>query len=411
MTQAGLRPGTVTLVAFGASLALYLGIGQAFAPGRMFERADLALGTDVPRVIADLTRFVANHYRTKVHPIFVFLLNPLGLALKALLGAPRPAALLLNAAAGALGVALFHLLLRRLGVAGIRAILWTSLFALSSSQLFFGSIPETYAFSGASLLLLFVLFARGAATGWSFVAAGVVCFGITLTNLATALWLHARAADWSGGLWPIVPRVVRYAVAVLSLTAALAMLQADWYPRAKLFFGPTALREETRYAFLPGSHSALGRRLADLGANALVFNLAAPGLAVTKAGQRHPTTVFAPAALRPPGIAHAALWGAALATAAGWAARERLHRKPAVQALLGSLGFHLVLHFFYGEILFLYSCHFTFAVIALAALAAESRLATRGASAGWTVVALGGLVALQAANNAAFLYELHSIYR
>ena len=157
----GPRPGAVALLAFGASLALYFGIGQALAPGRMFERPDLALGTDVPRVIADLTRFEANHYRTKVHPLFVILLNPLGLALKELLGAPRPAALLLNAGAGALGVALFHLLLRRLGVAWIRAILWTALFALSSSQLFFGSIPETYAFSGASLLLLFVMFARG----------------------------------------------------------------------------------------------------------------------------------------------------------------------------------------------------------------------------------------------------------
>ena len=54
----------------------------------MFERADLALGADVPRVIADLTRFEANHYRTKVHPLFVILLNPPGALLKELLGAP-----------------------------------------------------------------------------------------------------------------------------------------------------------------------------------------------------------------------------------------------------------------------------------------------------------------------------------
>jgi hypothetical protein len=377
----------------------------------MFERADLALGTDVPRVIADLTRFDANHYRTKVHPLFVILLNPLGTLLKELLGAPRPAALLLTAAFGALGVALFHALLRGLGIAGPRAALWTALFASSSSQLFFGAVPETYVFSGASLLLLFLLFVRRRADGWAFVAAGVVSFGMTITNLATAVWLRARAGDWSRGPWRLVPRLLRYAAAVLGLAAALAMLQALWYPRARLFFGPSALREETQYAFLPASPSAVAGRLADLAGNALFFNLAAPGLEVQKAGQRRPTTAFAPAALRAAGLAHAALWGAALVIAAGWAARDRLHRQPAVQALLGCLGFHLVLHFFYGETVFLYSCHFTFCVVALVALALEPRLAAPGARTGWTLAGLCALIALQAANNGAFLHELHSIYR
>jgi hypothetical protein len=35
----------------------------------------------------------------------------------------------------------------------------------------------------------------------------------------------------------------------------------------------------------------------------------------------------------------------------------------------------------------------------------------RGAAAGWVAALLGALIALQAANNAAFLYELYSIYR
>ena len=35
-------------------------------------------------MIADLTRFEANHYRTKVHPLFVILLNPPGSLLKRL---------------------------------------------------------------------------------------------------------------------------------------------------------------------------------------------------------------------------------------------------------------------------------------------------------------------------------------
>jgi hypothetical protein len=414
MKAAPLRTGMVALSFFAASFAVYLAVGQALAPSRMFGRADLALGTDVPRVIADLTRFEANHYRTKVHPLFVILLNPPGLLLKELLGAPRPAALLLNAAFGALGVALFHALLRSSGVAQTRAALWTALFGLSSSQLFFGSVPETYVFSGASLLLLFLLFVRGRAKGAAFLAAGVFSFGMTLTNLAVVLWLRARAADWSRGPWPLVPRLLGFTTALVGLTAALAMLQASWYPRARLFFGPSALREEAQYAFLPGSAPALAQRLASLGANALLFNLAAPRLVVLKGGQRYPVTAFAPPALdalRPLGAAHAALWGAALVTAASWAARQRLHRQLAAQALLGCLGFHLVLHFFYGETPFLYSCQFTFALIALAALAAEPRLAAEPEAAGKAAALLGVLLALQMANNASFLFELSSIYR
>jgi hypothetical protein len=414
MKPARAWPGLVTLLLFAGSLALYLGIGLALAPGRLFERADLALGADVPRVIADLTRFDANHYRTKVHPLFVILLNPLGTVLKALLGAPRPAALLLNSAAGALGVALFHLLLLRLGVAAGRAVLWTALFALSSSQLFFGSVPETYAFSGASLLLLFLLFAHGAAGGWSFVAAAVVSFGMTVSNLAVAVWLRACAADLRRGLWSAVPRLVGYTAAVAGLTAALGMLQALWYPRARLFFGPAAFQEETQYAFLPGTPAAFGQRVADLAASSLLFNLAAPTLTLAKAGQRRPVTAFVRpgvGALRPVGVAHAALWAALLTAATTWGWRQRVHRQPAAGALLGALGFQLVLHFFYGESLFLYSCHFTFAVIALVALAAEQGLAVRPSLARGAALALVGLVALQAADNAAFLRELYAIYR
>jgi hypothetical protein len=201
---------------------------------------------------------------------------------------------------------------------------------------------------------------------------------------------------------------------VAGLTAALGMLQALWYPRAKLFFGPAALREETQYAFLPASPAAFGQRAADLAASSLLFNLAAPRLTLTKAGARHPVTAFArpgAGALRPVGAAHAALWAAVLATATAWGSRQRLHRHPAAGALLGCLAFQLVLHFFYGDSLFLYSCHFTFAVLALVALATERGLAARPPLSRGATLVLAGLVALQAADNAVFLQELQLIYR
>jgi hypothetical protein len=408
------RPGIAALAFFALFLALYFAVATRFAGGRMFGRAGLVLGTDAPRVIADLTRYDANHYRTKVHPLFVILLNPPGTLLKEWIGQPRVGAMLLNSGFAALGVALFHLLLRLWGVAAGRASLWTVLFGLSASQIFFGSLPETYAFSGAALLLLYVLFAAGLASGARFVAAGVFAFGMTVTHLALAVWLRARCVAAGGGLWALAPRLVRYTAAVAAVTAGLGMLQALWYPRARLFFGPAALREEAQYVFLPESASALAARAADVVANAFVFNLAAPALQVDKAGHRYPKTSFpppSPAALRPTGVAHGLLWSALLWAAAACGARHALHRHAAVQALLGGVAFHLALHSVYGEALFLYSCHWTFGVLASAALAIERGLVAQPAWTRRATVVLVALAALQAANNAAFLYELYSIYR
>src|SRR5512141_1060181 len=111
------------VAAFVLTSGLCLGAGLPLLPTRAYE-ADV-FDADAKRVVHDLARHDGTHYRTKVHPLFVLLLNPLGLALKTVMVRPRPAALLLNAAAGGAAAALFGALLRRLGVGAARALLWT----------------------------------------------------------------------------------------------------------------------------------------------------------------------------------------------------------------------------------------------------------------------------------------------
>lgn len=411
MSGSGRRELLLDAAVLSLFLALYLAIGLAFSPGRIFGRADLAFGADVPRVIADLTRFDANHYRTKVHPIFVVLLNPVGLALKEVIGFPRVAAILMNSAFGALAVALFGRLLRAIGVRGAPALLWTALFGLSASQLFFGSIPESYAFSGASLLVLFVLFAGGATAGVRFLAVSVFSFGVMVTNLAVALLLRALALDWKGDARGAGRRLARYAAAVVLIAGLLSGVQEWYYPRARVFFGAASFQEERSYLFLPRSAGDAAARAVVLLANVALFNLAAPELDVQKAEHRYPVTSFgapSPAALRPSGLLYGVLWLGGLGVAVARIAGRRLHREPPVAALLVCLALNLTLHLVYGETLFLYSCHWTFAVLALAAVAAQRAFPEAPRTTGpW----LAALVALQAANNAAFLYELYSIYR
>lgn len=411
--EAGRRGRGLEALLFAAFLLLYLAIGLAFSPGRVFGRADLAFGADVPRVIADLTRYDANHYRTKVHPLFVILLNPVGLALKELIGFPRVAAILMNSAFGAFAVALFRRLLVRLEVRDPFAILWTALFGLSASQIFFGSIPETYASSGASLLLLFVLFAGGAASGLRFVAVSVFSFGMNIANLAVSLTLRALALEWADRR-EALRRLGRHALGVALFAGILSGVQEWYYPRARVFFGPAALEEERTYLFAPRTLGEAASRAADLFANAFLFNMAAPEIAVEKEGHRYPVAAFrapGPGALRPSGLAHASLWLVALGFASASLARRRLDREATARALLACLGLNLALYSIYGESLFLYSCHWTFLVVALAALAVE-RSARESPSRRRTALAwLAALLALQAVTNASFLYEAYSIYR
>ena len=50
----------------------------ASTPGRPFELTNALFQLDTPRVIGDMTVPDSDHSRTKVHPLFVILVNPIG---------------------------------------------------------------------------------------------------------------------------------------------------------------------------------------------------------------------------------------------------------------------------------------------------------------------------------------------
>ena len=68
---------------------------------------------DTTRVYDDMTSFDANHYRTKVHPLFVLLTQPFVLVLKKIFGELN-AVVIYQALIGASCVVLFYLILRKL---------------------------------------------------------------------------------------------------------------------------------------------------------------------------------------------------------------------------------------------------------------------------------------------------------
>src|SRR5262249_1756087 len=70
---------------FSGFLLLYTTVGLAFHRTTPMPFAYLAelFAADVPSRIIALTRFAGPHSRTQYHPLFVLLLNPVGVALRA----------------------------------------------------------------------------------------------------------------------------------------------------------------------------------------------------------------------------------------------------------------------------------------------------------------------------------------
>ena len=391
--------------------ALYLGWGLAFhlRSPRLFYYLDEAFDADIPSRIMDLTRPQGPHLRAQFHPLFVLLLNPIGVALRAGLrglgveASGRAAAIALSAAAGGGGVAVFSVLLRGLGLASLRVVLWSLVFGLSASQFVFGSLPESWIFSGLSLLVLFALGTRPRPPRDGLVVAGTAAFGMAVTNLAAAVLVRARWLVSESRVGRLVGGLARYLLLVLLATALLSALQSVVYPGASPFYRADPLAREDRQSFV--RNFELAERTGDLLAHLFFFDLTAPRLLVTETGTPRTTVDFPDpslAALRPEGAVHAVLW-TALLFLAGWGLLRM--REPLPLALLLWLALQAALHLAFGTSLFLYSCQWTFAVVALVAVGTDRLSPPRALDA-----SLLALVGLQALANTAFLLEILRVF-
>jgi hypothetical protein len=391
----------------------YAGLGlalQAWAP-RLYVELDQAFDADLGSWIVDLARPQGPHSRTAVHPLSVLLLNPAGSGIREVLralGVPfaaRFAASLLCALAGGAAVGAFRLLLDRLGVPRPRARLFTLVFALSASQLFFASVPESYAFSALSLVVVFLVAAGPRPAPWARVAAGVASFGVTVTNVVAVALARASGEDARRPAVTLAA-VSRHVALVLAIAAALAVVQRGLYPTAELWFLPRGYTEShTGSIHWPG-----GPRETALRAARVVSHMAFGSLAAPRLAQKHRSATRTPANFpavairdpRPAGAAHAVLWSVLLA-----AAGLGLWRRPAppiAWALVAWLAFEALLHLHFGASLFLYSGHWTFALVAVVA----AFVGTGGGRA--LTLLLAAVVGLQAVANAGLVLDLVRLF-
>jgi hypothetical protein len=275
------------------------------------------------------------------------------------------------------------------------------------SQLVFSTIPETYAMAGLSVILSFTLLAVSLKQRqlmfplW--VVVGVISFGLLITNVLQTLICFVIAVR---GVIPREDRrsqVLAFSILMAIGAVGLAILQRLIFPGAELFFVPTAMLTSTEYIGV----NSLGawRIVSEIWSNMGFLSIVGcTPTVITEPSGIQSLTYF--------GGWHAGvlavfcgvtLCGLFLVSLRSW--WTELSDRPFAAALILGFGVNVVIHLFYGtNELFLYSCNYTFPVVALVVFAPAARHL-------WYRIGLTILTCLLIINNFSTLHLLLSMIR
>ncbi len=312
-----------------------------------------------------------------VHPLALILLRPLARFFALFTGGEWSLApILAAAAASGLCVFMAWLFVKRAAAEEGYAFLFAVMLGSTAAHLTFGSLTDTYIF-GAASLIFFLLLVQAKESRFSvLLPAGLVVFGITVTNVAQGV-----IALFFNGFG--FKRLLRYALTLAAFAVLLTALTAALYPnRQTLFFIPGDIAFEGNFIKPVYSSPAeyLRQKLNVVGRSILLYGVVAPSpLEVVADKPPYPTIDLKTYDVRTGKLASydglgnlpLALWlillgGAFLQFAKGWRASPHFLLS---LSLLGVLVFNFVLHMNYGTELFLYAPFWTYALILFVALA------------------------------------------
>ena len=388
-------------LAFGvmaAALSWYL---SGLPDAELFEwdKINIWFDSDIPRIVKNLTVREEGHGGTFKHPLFPLLAWPPTALLTALVGDEIVAVRLMLAANAATGALLLMALLKRLDVRPVDQWTAAGLYMASAAFMFWFGVAETFPF-GATTILVGLWGAVLATEPQSrrntilLIAIGTLSFSITITNicafmaaLGVGLWVYHGRSDLGAALrrWAII------VMAVVAVTAVLAVIQDRIFGEAGLFFNIFALMGERQFI---GQEAAMPiwSRPAVLVLGALVVGMweTVPAVNVLSGTQTEIVKLSMPSyALFPAwrGLLQAAgilgLLAVFLSGLLRAHARGRFETTPERTAILWAsmltvVGFS-VLHAIYGAEVFLYVAHMLppLCLVFALALSAANSVATR----------------------------------
>ena len=214
------------------------------------DGVDSWFNADSPRVFANMSSRGGDHYRTKVHPLFSLMTEPVVHILNKVLHIqPDVGVRLVIAGVASLWIIVFYGLLRLIGCRRFDSSIFSVFAMTSAAAMFWFVVPEVYSFGSLSILLALVVVAwaeRTIISHWWFVAVSSFTLSFTTTN-----WMAGIIAAFSNHPWK---RALQITVNAFCVVVLLWGVQKFLFPTAVFFIGD---REEAKYVFMKGAGGPL----------------------------------------------------------------------------------------------------------------------------------------------------------
>ncbi|MEW5939170.1 MAG: hypothetical protein AB1750_05890 [Chloroflexota bacterium] len=345
-----------------------------------------------------------------VHPAILLFLRPLvGLISFFLNGDRLHATFIVHALAAASCVFLTWRIVKRMTGRTTYALIFATLLGASASHLLLGSMLETYIYSALALLIFVTILQKEKLSLPSTIPAGVLIFGITVTNLAQAVALYYVKR-------PRLKIISIFLLLVVGFGLILNALQVWIYPAAN-FLWPSNIRGEQAYQFnlFESDWRMMGRVRLVTRAVAL-YDIVAPTpfILTEELGATYPNFRTFEITI---GEFHVAGYdGLADLTVKFWTGIllagfllfawdwYKKNRSGLAFSLLMCLGFNLFLHILYGDDPMLYSPDWVYALALFLAIAFQ-----RFAGNKWFQLAAVGFLALVMTVNVGLLRQIMEV--
>lgn len=352
-----------------------------------------------------------------VHPLSVITIRPLIRLVAGIMGEHYAlGGMLVTSAIAGLCVFMVWLFVKRATDSKTYAFLFAILLGSTSTHLLFGSLTENYIFGAASLIFFFLLIQSNEARFSVLVPAGLLLFGITITNIAQGIiGLFFNKFGFR--------RLIPYGVTVLAFGVLLTVLVSVFNPgKQGLFFVPADISFEMNFVSSDQGNlsdpmrlsdpASITRKLQVVTRSVLLYGVVAPQpLDVISEKPPFPTIdlktydVRTQAIASYKGLANLPLIIWLILLASGFLlflknVRTSQHT-PLMLGLLGVLAFNFLLHLFYGTEIFLYTSYWVYAFVLFLALAFSEY-----AHKAWMQWGLAGIVLVFMVNNFWFIFTI-----
>ncbi len=362
------------IILFISAFLLYFILGLLFSYYLgVYNYWNVAFDMDTPRVFGDLTLRDFNHYRASVHPLFIIFFQPIVYILNIVLRNKAIIVLLLQSVMAAITIVALSIILKKIGIKRKLNVVLTVLFGLSLGQIVYSSNIETYIFAQTFLVLLW-LFASykmdKKLSYWDYiilVLLGIGSLAITITNfiqfLIAVFFLIFINKEEKHKFFTSVFVIV----SVISISVLLADVQQILWPSAPNFFTKAITdflagsSEEKLYIdFSISLKKILNVVNSNFGFSYHFASYVIPATGIYLFFQHSTLTSIISIILF---IAFVVFNASFI-----WKTKKEIRNHKFYYAVLLVYLANFGLHLFYGnEIVFLYICHYNFAIIILLA--------------------------------------------